>query len=453
MKENPTEYRQFPGETLWEQVKIDGEHRFVFYRPPNDVSPDEAVSYDTTNPGEVTEEYSLVYKPLAKCPWPLAGEIVKPSEDIWDEVHGFIYRHADLPDERLYDVVTAWIFCTWILERWISVPYLHLIGPKKSGKTRLLEVLQSLCYRGLLSASTSEAALYRCIEEFHPTLLLDESEIYNADGRSAVQNILNSGYRRGQVVMRTGKNDEGFSLDFFEVFGFKALAGTGGFKDTLESRSIRISMEKNIRPVEDYVDTEKAEELRSMLLYWRFQRLGDMGDVSDVSAVSLRVSPPELAFCDGRHKELFTPLVTLSNHGRANIVSYAKDSYALMADEESNTEEAQVVLALLDSYGLIKNGFIPTASITDNFNTGLSDSDKLTNRGTGWTMKRLGFNSKRRNSTRGWIIDPYRMKRLCARYGLTKELRETISLLETTETTQTSISEGPTPALIPEMNS
>jgi len=134
MKENPTEYRQFPGETLWEQVKIDGEHRFVFYRPPNDVSPDEAVSYDTTNPGEVTEEYSLVYKPLAKCPWPLAGEIVKPSEDIWAEVHGFIYRHADLPDERLYDVVTAWIFCTWILERWISVPYLHLIGPKKVGK-------------------------------------------------------------------------------------------------------------------------------------------------------------------------------------------------------------------------------------------------------------------------------------------------------------------------------
>ncbi len=453
MKEKSTVYKQFPGEKLWEQVKVNGEHKYVFYRPPGVTAPEASISYDTFNPGEGTDENELVYKPVRKCPWPLPGEIIKPSENIWGEVHGFLYRHADLPDERLYDVVTAWIFATWILELWVSVPYLHLIGPKKSGKTRLLEVLQALCYRGILSASTSESALYRCIEEYHPTLLIDESEIYNAEGRSAVQNILNSGYRRGQVVMRTGRKEEGFTLELFEVFGFKALAGTGGFKDTLESRSIRISMEKNIRPVEDYLDMEKAVELRSMLLYWRFQRLGDLGDVSDVSTVSIRVSPPELAFCDGRHKELFTPLVMVSNHGRENIVSYAKDSYALMEDEESNTEEAQIVLALLDSYGLIKNGFIPTASITDNFNTGLSDSDKLTNRETGWIMKRLGFNSKRRKSTRGWIIDPYRMNRLCARYGLMMELRETISLLETSETTQTSISEGPKPALIPEMNS
>ena len=354
-------------------------------------------------------------------------------------MYKFLWQHADLPDKRLYDVVTSWIFATWILERWVSVPYLHFIGPKKSGKTRLLEVLQALCYRGILSASTSESALFRCIEEYHPTLLIDESEIYNVGGRSSIQNILNSGYRRGQTVMRTGRQEDGHALEFFDVFGFKALAGTGGFKDTLESRAIRISMERNIRPVEDYLNTKRAKELRSELLFWRFQRLQDLVGVSGVYDVSLRVSPPELSFCDGRHNELYTPLVTVSNHGRDNIVSYAKDSYALMEDEESNTEEAQIVLAIIDSYGLIKKGFIQTSSITDNYNMGLSDNDKQTNRSIGWIMKRLGFNGKRMNSNRGWIIDPYRMERLCARYGLMKEFNVAKSPpLETANTATTS---------------
>ena len=448
-KEKPTIYKQFPGEKFWEQVEVDGEHQYVFYRPPNEIDPNASISYDSFHPGEATEEYNLVYKPVKNCPWPLAGEIVKPNEDIWEAVHGFIYRHADLPDERLYDLITAWIFATWIPENWTSVPYLHLIGPKNSGKTRLLEVLKVLCYRGLLSASTSESALFRCIEEYKPTLLIDESEIYNAEGRSTVQNILNSGYRRGQVVMRTGSREEGFTLDLFKVFGFKALSGTGGFKDTLESRAIRISMEKNIRPVEDFLDEGKAKELRSMLLYWRFQRLADMGDVVAVVAVSPRVSPPELSFCDGRHKELYTPLVLISNHGRGNIVSYAKDAYALMIDEESSGEEASIVLAILKIHGLIKNGFISTTSVTDSFNLGISDSDKLTNRGTGWIMKRLGFNKKRRKSERGWIIDPYRLKRLCARYSLKREHREATTPRETTETTETSPLQG---SLLQEVN-
>jgi hypothetical protein len=50
-------------------------------------------------------------------------------------------------------------------------------------------------------------------------------------------------------------------------------------------------MEKNFRPVEDFLDEGKAKGLRSKLLYWRFQRLADMGDVGDVFAVSPRVSP------------------------------------------------------------------------------------------------------------------------------------------------------------------
>lgn len=45
---------------------------------------------------------------------------------------------------------------------------------KRSGKTRLLEVLELVVHAGLPTANTSDAALFRTISELGPTLLLDE---------------------------------------------------------------------------------------------------------------------------------------------------------------------------------------------------------------------------------------------------------------------------------------
>jgi hypothetical protein len=45
-----------------------------------------------------------------------------------------------------------------------------------------------------------------------------------------------------------------------------------------------------------------------------------------------------------------------------------------MIDEESSGEEASIVIAILKIHGLIKNKFIPTASVTDSFNLGISES-------------------------------------------------------------------------------
>jgi len=417
-----------PGEGFWEQVEVEGKPTYAFYsgdlglrrklRERNPALPLESISYGDSRPGESNEEVSITYVPLKRCPWPLPGMPEDPGDDLWEDVKAFVARHVDLFDERLYDVVAAWIFVSWLPEAFNAVPYLWILGPKASGKTRLLEVLQHLCHRAMLAAHISDAALFRSIEAYHPTLLLDEaSEVYSRETQSCIQNLLNSGYRRGQYVVRVGGIESGEpKLELFDVYGPKAMAGLGGFKETLESRSILVSMEKNVRPVEFALDKGEAKRLRSRLLMWRFRRLSEVNEVSEVSQ---GVAPKGLEFCDGRFAELYTPLVIVANDGEANILAYARDAFESSMDEERTSIEAQILTAILEVKPYLETGKFSTTTVTERFNEGRSEREKWVSRSVGRMMKRLGFKPKRMTGgASGWVWEEDRIKRLVKRYGL-----------------------------------
>jgi len=417
-------------------VEVDGHSLYVIYNPPTmlkdalnkrltaqgkDPLPKESISTEHFMPGESGDDVIIHNVPLKRCPWPLSGLPEDPGDELMEEVKAFVARHVDLPDERLYDVVAAWVFVSWLPEAFNAVPYLWIMGPKASGKTRLLEVLQCLCYRAMLAAHISDAALFRAIEAYHPTLLLDEaSEVYNGDNQSNVQNLLNSGYRRGQYVVRVGGLESGQpKLELFDVYGPKALAGLGGFKETLESRSVLILMEKNVREVEFTVDVDVAKKLRGRLLMWRFRRLSDLSCISGVSCITQREIPRELSFCDGRFAELYTPLILVANDGIESIVSSAKDAYESVMDEEKTSVEAQILMAILKTRPYLELGKLPTSVVTEKFNEGLTEREKWGNRSIGRLMKRLGFRAKSlTGGNRGWVWEEARIMRLVKRYGI-----------------------------------
>lgn len=424
--------KRSPGKGLWEQVQVDGELKYAFYYPRDDHHETERIEYDTFNPGETTEEYQTVYKPVEPCPWPLAGEPVEPEEDLWSRIKAYIINHVDLPDERLFDLLTALIYATYIPETFYVVPYIQIIGPKNSGKTRLGEVIQQLCYRGLMSSNISEAALFRSVEEWKPTLILDETEIYSDKDRGSIQNLLNAGYRRGCPAIRMEGVSEGVPrLALFDVFGFKVLIGTGGFKDTLESRAIRISMEKNIRKVAATLDFNEAREIRGQLLMLRFQRLADVARVASVNSVGIFEGVPKgLDFADGRFAELYSPLLHVANEGYESILSYAKEAFRYMVEEEGTSIEAEVVESVINSAPFVESGWISTRSITDKFNEGKPNNEQWKLNSIGRVLKRLGFKPSRRHQGSGYLYDLKRIDRLIERYTLTPR-KPTLSTLPT----------------------
>jgi len=227
---------------------------------------------------------------------------------LWKDVSGFIHEHNDLPDDRLEDVLTAWVFATWIPELSDIATYINALGSRNSGKTRLLETLKLLSFRGIKSGDCSDASVPRIIEAYHPTIFFDETERYNSKD-SNMQSTLNAGYKRGDFAIRVQDPKEN-TLAFFDTFGFKALAGTEPMRGTLESRCIMINMQKNSRPVAFKMDNVKAREIRSRLLWWRFKQLEKHEGLEGSEGVE--GVPEELSFSDGRFCELYTPLVKVT---------------------------------------------------------------------------------------------------------------------------------------------
>jgi len=119
-----------------------------------------------------------------------------------DDVMRFVRRFVVLSSEQLV-AIALWVVHTHAIDAADATPYLNITSAeKRSGKTRLLEVLELVVARPWRTGRTSAAALVRKIDGDKSTLLLDESDAAFKGRREygeALRGILNDGHRRGQL--------------------------------------------------------------------------------------------------------------------------------------------------------------------------------------------------------------------------------------------------------------
>jgi hypothetical protein len=75
------------------------------------------------------------------------------------------------------------------------------------GKTTLLNFLGRVLPRALLASNISAAAVFRAVEKWTPSLLVDEADTFLRDNEE-LRGILNSRHNRGSayVIRTTGDN-------------------------------------------------------------------------------------------------------------------------------------------------------------------------------------------------------------------------------------------------------
>lgn len=198
--------------------------------------------------------------------------------DLLDDASAFISRFMAFDSDHQLVTSTLWAAHTHLAPRVTVTPYLHATSVEpESGKSRLLEVLETIVANPWRTVMPTPAVLYRKIDQSQDdggvTLLLDEIDpIFNKkgsdDAAEALRAVLNAGYQKGLTVERC--QPPSMKVIAFNPYGPKALAGIGDVPDTIASRSIRIRLKrrKPSERVDPFFPDEvvgEAEGIREML--------------------------------------------------------------------------------------------------------------------------------------------------------------------------------------------
>ncbi len=149
---------------------------------------------------------------------------------------------------------TLWVAMTWFIDVIHVAPLAVITAPeKRCGKSQLLFLFSQIVKRPLAASNISPAALFRSIDAWQPTLLIDEVDTFMKENHE-LRGLINAGHTRtAAYIYRTTGEDH--TLTPFNLWGAKALAGIGKLNDTLMDRSIILSLRRKLA-------TEQAERLR-----------------------------------------------------------------------------------------------------------------------------------------------------------------------------------------------
>jgi Protein of unknown function (DUF3631) len=213
------------------------------------------------------------------------------------QLESYIRSYVTLGETCYALVIALWLAATHVWHTFDAFPYLVVTSStKRSGKTRLLELISFVASNSRLVANISPAALYRTIDEEKPTLLVDEAEMFSS-AKSEYRSLLNAGYRRGQTVKRHDGD--------YGTYCPKAFALIGDVHDTLRDRSIVIEMRRGEAARRFVYATAKEEgaALREMIK-------ATLSSKAEEITEALR-GFEGLSFLTDRDEEIWSPLFIL----------------------------------------------------------------------------------------------------------------------------------------------
>lgn len=193
-------------------------------------------------------------------PWP------KPVDgaELLDNLTATFKRFLVLPDGAA-ELLSLWVFHTHCFEAVYYTPYLNINSPEKGcGKTTCLEILGHLVAKPVLSSNITAPAVFRTVEAYCPTLIIDEADTF-LSLKEELRGVLNSGNRKNTAyaIRLVGENHDPKQ---FSTWCPKAFALIGRLPDTLEDRSVVVTMHRKTKEekVEEFNPNKMSSELKTL---------------------------------------------------------------------------------------------------------------------------------------------------------------------------------------------
>ncbi len=206
---------------------------------------------------------------------PLGPE--EPS--ILDEVYAFLGQFVAYPSENAHIAHTLWIAHTHLMDKWDSTPRIAFLSPEPgSGKTRALEITETLVPRPIEAINVTPAYLFRKIADplGLPTILYDEIDTIfgpRAKENEELRGVINAGHRPGAKAGRCVVKGKQVETEELPAYCAVAMAGLGNLPDSILSRSVIVRMRRRapneqVSPYRRKVHGKKGNIIRNKLEAW-----------------------------------------------------------------------------------------------------------------------------------------------------------------------------------------
>ncbi|MHB8455360.1 MAG: DUF3631 domain-containing protein [Acidiferrobacterales bacterium] len=199
-------------------------------------------------------------------------------------------------------IAALWTLHTYAFHFGRITPILVISSPDKGcGKTTTRDVLAAVVRSALSTDGISSAALFRVIEKWKPTVLLDDFDSWGKEN-DELRGVLNTGYRKGGVYVRCVGDDS--EPRGFATFAPKAINLIGHLHPTLHDRSLVITMRRKLRgEVVESLHSFDGEVLRCQCARW----------VADNAERIQAINPPMPEDLFNRQADNWRPLLALAD--------------------------------------------------------------------------------------------------------------------------------------------
>ncbi|MFD3615944.1 DUF3631 domain-containing protein [Streptomyces sp. NPDC058676] len=289
-----------------------------------------------------------------------------------DEVEAFHRRFNVFPTDAAFVAVALWDAHAHLLDCFDSTPRIAFLSPEPgSGKTRALEIVETLVPQPMTAVNASAAALFRSVSGANgkPTILFDEIDTVfgpKAGDNEELRGFLNAGHRRTGVTYRCIGDGGNQTVQAFPSYCAVAVAGLGSLPDTILTRSVIIRMRRRARnetvePFRARIHEAEGHKLRDRLAEWAEQARGFvMGAWPDM--------PDGVA---DRPADVWEPLLAVADAAGGHWPERAREAcLTLVKASRANDKGSMGVRLLTDLRDHVMVGIdrLPTVAILDRLN-------------------------------------------------------------------------------------
>ena len=340
--------------------------------------------------------------------------------ELYESLKTCYRRHVEFDDHGKLVIVICWALMTFVYLAFGSVPFLHLLGDKGSGKSQLLDLLNEMSKSGDKSRTTG-AAMGDLIESWRVIPLFDQAD----NLRSKDVDLFADSYRANVTRTITNMDKRGCPHEF-EVFGPKAFAGTKYLHHDLADRVILVTTTFASEELEQ-VKSDNADllHLRSECYAWATVNGPGIRELAPFHETTW----PGLSKYHGRQRDLWLPiecimeaLVVPTDEREAARAYYQRSQASTKAELPS--DKTELLLVLRRGVEEMKRWSVKRSVLLGKLREGQE--------GENWTPRKLGRQLRAlnvlaveprrigRNTDREYVIDGNSVRATCERYHMTE---------------------------------